>query len=669
MTQVSSNSLAIDSILHNKYKILKVLGEGAFGITYKALDTSLDRLCVIKEFLPTSFAVRNNSNTTVSIRSESEKDNYEWGLKSFSNEAKSLARFTHPNIVQVRTTFQENNTAYFEMPFEEGMDLEEYLETVNPDLSEQQIIDIAIPILNGLSEAHKHGILHRDIKPGNIFIRKNGMPMLIDFGAAREALGTKSHDLTQILTPPYAPAEQYQSDRAKQGAWTDIYAVGITLYKLITKKTSKEIPASTDRQSSVFVENEPDPIETPTNTKYSQKLIDAIMAMLKIRAKDRPQNCSDAIGLIMGEEELKPEPEPTSPLKSEPEPEPKKPDETIKVDNKKDEVDEDKEYRKREYKIVAGILIILLIVGFINYKIDENNAMEAKIKAEKLEKERLKKKEQKRLEKLRKEKEALKKAEDVKRIKKERAESLKEKLKKDLWNSIDIYKDKDTQLIWEDSVNTRFIPKSWTNANIYCQKLSFAKSNEWRLPNKNELNYLYAKKSKLKNLATDAKYWTSSNSIKVSSEILSVDFSSGDNYRSSKLNLNYVRCVRDTKESKGIVEIEKQSVYFDNNSYIADFSEFKKIEAVAKVLKNSDKSFNLRLEGNGSSFGDDNANFAMGLKRANNVKKVLIDVYGINSSRINVVSYGESNPFCTEHTESCQKKNRRVNFKVDVNEK
>ncbi len=301
IVQISTNSLPMDNLLYNKYKILQVLGEGGFGITYKAMDTSLDRLCVIKEFLPTSLAVRNNENTTVSIRSQGDKDNYEWGLKSFSKEAKALAKFSHPNIVEVRTTFEDNNTAYFEMPYEEGMDLEKYLDEVNPNLSEQQIIDIAIPILNGLNEAHKHNILHRDIKPGNIFLRKDGMPMLIDFGAAREAMGSKSQDLTQLLTPPYAPPEQYQSDRNKQGAWTDIYALGITLYKLVAKLNSKQVPASTDRQSEVYIEHGTDPLIMPKSGEYSSKLINAITQMIKIRVKERPQTCAQIIDLIIGD--------------------------------------------------------------------------------------------------------------------------------------------------------------------------------------------------------------------------------------------------------------------------------------------------------------------------------------------------------------------------------
>ena len=297
--KVTSNSLPIGSILHDKYEILDVLGDGAFGVTYKVRDTSLDRLGAIKEFLPASFSLREANGYTVCIRSESDKNNYVWGLESFAKEAKALAKFSHKNIVEVRTIFQENNTAYFEMPFEEGQDLSKYLQSLNRKLTETEIINIAIPILNGLKELHKHNLLHRDIKPENIFIRDDGMPMLIDFGAAREAMGSKSQDLTQILTPKYAPPEQYESDRSKQGPWTDIYSFGIVLYRLITNLETKDIPASPDRQCSVYVDHDIDPLKKPKADVYSQNLIDTVWKMIEIRAKDRHQSCNDVIKMLI----------------------------------------------------------------------------------------------------------------------------------------------------------------------------------------------------------------------------------------------------------------------------------------------------------------------------------------------------------------------------------
>ena len=298
MAKVSSNSLPIGHILDTKYEILDVLGDGAFGVTYKVRDTSLNRLEAIKEFLPTSFSARDNDRFTVCVRSESDVSNYEWGLESFAKEAKTLANFEHKNIVGVRTTFKENNTAYFVMPFEEGRDLSKHLKKLNRKLTEDEVINIAIPILNGLKELHSQNLLHRDIKPENIFMRDKGMPMLIDFGAAREAIGSKSQDLTQILTPKYAPPEQYESDRSKQGPWTDIYSLGMVLYRLITGEDTTDIPASPDRQCSVYVEHCVDPLRKPKVGEYSQKLIDTIWKMLEIRAKDRQQNANEVIKML-----------------------------------------------------------------------------------------------------------------------------------------------------------------------------------------------------------------------------------------------------------------------------------------------------------------------------------------------------------------------------------
>ena len=297
MAKVSSNSLAIGHILDNKYEILDVLGDGAFGITYKVIDTSLNRFEAIKEFLPISFSVRENDRATVCVRSESDVNNYDWGLKSFEKEARTLANFEHKNIVGVRTTFKENNTAYFVMPFEKGQDLSKYLKSINRKLTEDEIINIAIPILNGLKELHNHNLLHRDIKPENIFMRDKGMPMLIDFGAAREAIASKSQDLTQILTPKYAPPEQYESDRSKQGPWTDIYSLGMVLYRLITGEDATNIPASPDRVASYIYEDD-DPLQKIESDQYSQGLINIVEKMTKLNRRDRPQNCNEVLKLI-----------------------------------------------------------------------------------------------------------------------------------------------------------------------------------------------------------------------------------------------------------------------------------------------------------------------------------------------------------------------------------
>ncbi len=242
------NALPKDTILDKKYTIQNVLGDpGGFGIAYLAIATKLNKKVVIKEFLPDEIAYRDGN--TVKPKTSTDKENLEWGLEKFEEEAQTLAKFNHPNIVRVLDYFDDNDTAYFVMDYEEGEDLDAHLKKLGRDLTQDEIVNIIVPILDGLKEVHSHKFLHRDIKPGNIYIRTNGSPMLIDFGAARNALGVKSKSITQILTPGYAPTEQYGSDVSKQGAYTDIYSIGAVLYKLVTNTTPIDAP---DRSREVF---------------------------------------------------------------------------------------------------------------------------------------------------------------------------------------------------------------------------------------------------------------------------------------------------------------------------------------------------------------------------------------------------------------------------------
>ena len=307
--QTHYNALKRDTSLHhNQYIIKQVLGEpGGFGIAYLAIDTRLDKQVVIKEFLPDEIAYRDGD--TVRAKTNTDKDNLEWGLDKFKEEAKVLAKFNHPNIVRVLNFFEDNDTAYFVMDYEEGEDLDIYLKRLGRDLTQGEIVSIIVPILDGLKEVHSYDFLHRDIKPGNIYIRSNGSPMLIDFGAARNAIGVKSKSITQILTPGYAPTEQYGSDVSKQGAFTDIYSIGAVLYKLVTNTTPIDAP---DRSREVFEEENIDPLIPATqkanNSKYSKEFLEAIDWSLQIRAKNRPQNVVEFRDQLLGQCKLE-EPE------------------------------------------------------------------------------------------------------------------------------------------------------------------------------------------------------------------------------------------------------------------------------------------------------------------------------------------------------------------------
>ena len=213
------------------YTIKKILGQGGFGITYLAEDTNLDQEVAIKEFLPVEMAVRDQSASVHPVSGEY-GEQFEWGLDRFMSEAQTLARFKHPNIVRVFTVFPENNTAYMVMEYEHGRGLHELLKNKNT-LSEAKLKAIVLPILDGLKKVHAAGFIHRDIKPANIFIREDGSPVLLDFGSARQSFGQQTRTLTTMVSPGFAPFEQYVSKSDKQGPWTDIYGLGATLYRAV----------------------------------------------------------------------------------------------------------------------------------------------------------------------------------------------------------------------------------------------------------------------------------------------------------------------------------------------------------------------------------------------------------------------------------------------------
>jgi serine/threonine protein kinase len=275
-----------------EYTIVDVLGVGGFGITYLALDTHLDKKVVIKEFLPSEIATRD-SQTTVVARSINDQESFAWGLERFLLEAKTLAKFNHPNIVKINRFFQANGTAYFVMVFEEGVDLDHYLSSKTMPLSEDELRSIILPILDGLKAIHAQDFLHRDIKPGNIFLRTNGTPMLIDFGSSRYAIGSKTQNITQMVTSGYAPIEQYSTDASKQHASVDIYAIGAVMYKMISGKT----PVSAQDRSNAIIHEENDPyipLKEYGVEGFSERIFDTVDQCLVLQSKLRPQ---DALAL------------------------------------------------------------------------------------------------------------------------------------------------------------------------------------------------------------------------------------------------------------------------------------------------------------------------------------------------------------------------------------
>ena len=230
----SSLLLQQGTVLRGQYVMGNVLGNpGGFGITYLGYNKRLECKVAIKEFLPRELAGRALDGLTVAVHRDKEDHIFRAGLNQFLREARTLAKFNHPNIVRVVDFFEENNTAYLVMDYCSGVNLVDYVEQNGGPLSEKSALELLLPIFDGLKEVHSRGILHRDIKPRNVFITSNGRPILLDFGAARQAAESLSEGFTMLITPGFAPLEQYDR-QGKQGPWTDVYACAATLYYMLT---------------------------------------------------------------------------------------------------------------------------------------------------------------------------------------------------------------------------------------------------------------------------------------------------------------------------------------------------------------------------------------------------------------------------------------------------
>jgi serine/threonine protein kinase len=263
-----------------KYCFKGVLGSGGFGITYLAEDTSLDRKVAIKEMLPNDFATRIDG-TTVVAKTQTDKTNLDWARARFMDEGKALAACDHPNVIDVYEMIEANGTAYMVTQFQEGCNLETWFRNLQRRPTEKELTNVILPLLSGLEKVHRAGFLHRDIKPENIYITLDGRPVLLDFGSARQAVRGRSLVMTSIVTPGYAPFEQYHED-GNQGAWTDIYALGAVMYRGIT---GKKPPEAIRRMAQDTCEN----LATTCMGQYRTRFLTAIDQALKVNESERPQ--------------------------------------------------------------------------------------------------------------------------------------------------------------------------------------------------------------------------------------------------------------------------------------------------------------------------------------------------------------------------------------------
>ncbi len=273
----------------SEYRIESLLGTGGFGLTYLATDTNLNLKVAIKEYLPTDWVERAPDHS-VKSKSQEALETFNWGRTRFLEESRTLASFHHPNIVRVMRYFLANETAYMVMEFVAGQALHDWIRTRRP-LDERTVLGIALPLLDGLEVVHAGGFLHRDIKPGNIFIRGNGNPVLIDFGSARTV--TANTELTTIVSPGFAPVEQYDS-RGGQGPWSDIYALGGVLYWMVTGQPPIEAPAR------AFSDPMAPAVKAADSSRFSQALLKAIDWALTPSKDARPKSVAELRGAFRG---------------------------------------------------------------------------------------------------------------------------------------------------------------------------------------------------------------------------------------------------------------------------------------------------------------------------------------------------------------------------------
>ncbi|MCR4892494.1 MAG: YARHG domain-containing protein [Lachnospiraceae bacterium] len=286
-------ALRRDAVLQGKYIVGDILGQGGFGITYKAVDRKSGQLVALKEYLPDTMATRVNKVTVVPLSAQM-TDSFNYGKDCFLKEAQTLAEFIgNPGIVRVYSYFEENGTAYFVMEYVEGQSFQKYLEVHGGRIPWQEAMNIMGPVMDALGSVHSKGIIHRDVTPDNIFITNDGVVKLLDFGAARYSLGDRSKSLDVVLKHGFAPKEQY-TRRGRQGPFTDVYSVAASFYFAIT---GRRPPDSIDRLDE-------DDLVPPNNmgAKLPDNVEAALLKGLAVQPADRYQTMGELKQGLMGQD-------------------------------------------------------------------------------------------------------------------------------------------------------------------------------------------------------------------------------------------------------------------------------------------------------------------------------------------------------------------------------
>ena len=274
------HALPAGYMLH-KYRITEMAGGGGFSIVYLAVDTETDRRVVVKEYLPSDQAKRLPDESVESV-SEETSNTFRQGMKRFFEEAGALARVQHPNIVRVTDFFRENNTVYLVMEHHDGHDLRWYIKRHSGRLSEKFIRTVFPQLLLGLRALHDESLLHLDIKPANIFlVRPGGKPLLLDFGAAQATFSDNKRIGPHTLTMGFAPIEQHK--RGHLGPWTDLYAIGASIYACMSGKAPPPAPRRAEKDTYR-------PAVQAFKQHYSRQLLEIVDWCLQTNQIERPQN-------------------------------------------------------------------------------------------------------------------------------------------------------------------------------------------------------------------------------------------------------------------------------------------------------------------------------------------------------------------------------------------
>ena len=282
-----------------EFEVVSVVGIGGFGIVYLAFDHSLERRIALKEYMPSSLATRDSSTLHVRVKAEQHADTFDAGMRSFINEARLLAQFDHPALVKVYRFWEANGTAYMAMPFYEGLTLKQTLRGFDSAPDEAWLKALLAPLLDALETIHAENCFHRDIAPDNILMLGHDRPLLLDFGAARRAIGDIAQAFTVILKPGYAPVEQYANDASmQQGAWTDIYALASVVHFAITGRPPA--PSIARMINDVQV-----PLVQSASGRYSEDFLQVIDGALAVMPANRPQTI-DALRTQLGLERIGP---------------------------------------------------------------------------------------------------------------------------------------------------------------------------------------------------------------------------------------------------------------------------------------------------------------------------------------------------------------------------